>query len=158
MTDTHLDQLDRIDFTHPLFDTTSGWRKQAACPDHPEANWFPEHGHAHDQATKNAYAICRTECPVRLDCLRFALLTDRHRDRGILGGLSPRQRSQLRARLVASGRLPVVRVCANPACRAEFPARPRTPRDNVCCSNRCRLARRRLLGRMAAAGRAAGAV
>jgi hypothetical protein len=140
---------DTIDFTHPAFDTTNQWRNRAACPNHPEANWFPEQHHARDTAVENAYTICRTQCPVRWDCLRFALITDRHRDRGIFGGLGPRARARLRNQLVNTGRLPVIRICANPACRREFPAKPTTPRDNVCCSNPCRLVRRRLMARFA---------
>lgn len=133
----------------------SRWADQAACAGIPPevANWFPDQHHARDAASEQAYNICRTQCPVRKDCLIFALISDRHRDRGIFGGVSPRQRSALRAGLVADGKLPVIRVCANPGCRKEFPASPTTPRDNVCCSNPCRLARRRLLARSAAANR-----
>lgn len=152
MTDT---SLDTIDFTHPVFNTT-GWRSRAACADRPEADWFPEQHHARDARVEEAYRICREECPVRWHCLRTALVVDRHRDKGIFGGLGPRARGRLRARLVAEGRLPVVRICANPACRKEFPAKPTTPRDNVCCSDACRLVRRRLMARMAANGRSAG--
>lgn len=122
------------------------WRTNAECAQpHPEANWFPDQHHAGDVSTKNALDICRNQCPVRMQCLRYALVNDRHKDGGILGGMTAKQRQKLRARLVAEGKMRTVRICANPACRAEFAATPTTMRTNVCCSDACRLQRRRIL-------------
>ncbi|HMK62981.1 MAG TPA: WhiB family transcriptional regulator [Acidimicrobiales bacterium] len=66
------------------------WRKQALCAGHPDRGaWFSE-----DTAvTKRAQAVCRA-CPVREDCLAFAVGTGQ-RD-GIWGGMTPYQRRRLR--------------------------------------------------------------
>lgn len=61
----------------------------AACRNHPDPGlWFPERGHETDQAK----AICHA-CPVRRDCLDFAL---RNRIQyGVWGGRSARQRDRI---------------------------------------------------------------
>lgn len=129
---------------HPNTKNNKTWRTQAACKNIPptQANWLPEQHHAHDQTTKNAYQICNT-CPVKTACLYDALINNQHKQTGIYGGQSPRQISQLRQQLVQAGHLTHQRTCANPACNKTFPVKPNTPRNNVCCSNTCRLARRR---------------
>lgn len=80
----------------------------------------------------------------------YAILTETHRQRGIWGGLTHKQRIVLRSELYEKGLLPVIRVCANPGCRKRFLVRSRNvPKTGVCCTNECRLARRRLRSRTA---------
>jgi WhiB family redox-sensing transcriptional regulator len=73
-------------------DTTSPWFEQAACQRFPIAWWFPESIDDIDDAHR-AIDICNT-CPVRNECLQFALDNDdRH---GIFGGLFPFQRYEIK--------------------------------------------------------------
>lgn len=65
------------------------WMKQAACLGSDPNLWFPERG----QDTTYAKSICDNECPVRQECLEYAL--DNHMMVGIYGGLSARQRRAL---------------------------------------------------------------
>jgi WhiB family redox-sensing transcriptional regulator len=65
------------------------WITQAACADVDTDLFFPERGE--DQTA--AKAICAT-CPVRAECLAYALETG---DPGIWGGTSERQRKQIKA-------------------------------------------------------------
>ena len=66
------------------------WRKQALCAGHPDRGaWFAEDS----ASSKRAQAVCRA-CPVREECLAFAVST-RQRD-GIWGGMTPYQRRRLR--------------------------------------------------------------
>lgn len=50
-----------------------GWAEHAACRDdpHPEA-WFPDPGFSGNAASERAMRICMA-CPVRSECLEFAL-------------------------------------------------------------------------------------
>ncbi len=66
------------------------WMDDAACADHPEPDlWFPERG----GTTKAAKAICAT-CPVRAECLQYAL--DDPDVEGVWGGTSTKDRKQIR--------------------------------------------------------------
>ena len=68
------------------------WMDDAACTGADVNLFFPEPSDL--AAAKIAKAICGG-CPVKADCLQFAL--DRHEFRdGIFGGLSPRERQKLR--------------------------------------------------------------
>ena len=60
----------------------------AACLEHPELNWFPVRG----QSTGPAKAVC-ARCPVRADCLRYAL--DNGLDHGVFGGTTADERRRL---------------------------------------------------------------
>lgn len=61
------------------------WMDQAACRGADADLWFPERG-AHAEAAK---ATCAA-CPVRSDCLEYALAnTERH---GIWGGMTAKER------------------------------------------------------------------
>ena len=65
------------------------WQKQASCLGaHPDL-FFPERG----ASSREAKAVCQS-CPVRQDCLDFAL--DAGEKFGIWGGLSERQRILIR--------------------------------------------------------------
>jgi hypothetical protein len=65
------------------------WRLDAACAAVDPELFFPERG---DPAPA-AKQIC-ADCPVKADCLSFALAIGE--PQGIWGGLSPRQRRPLR--------------------------------------------------------------
>jgi WhiB family transcriptional regulator, redox-sensing transcriptional regulator len=71
-----------------------GWRADAACRDLDANLFFPagETGPAASQIVQ-AKAICAS-CPVKGDCLQFALLT--HQDYGIWGGTTEDERRQIR--------------------------------------------------------------
>ncbi|MDE3205134.1 MAG: WhiB family transcriptional regulator [Acidobacteriota bacterium] len=121
------------------------WQPLSSCAD-PKlaagANWFPAQHHARDAATEQAYRVCAA-CPVRIQCLAYALLQDRNRDRSIFGGVSPRRRSRLK-RILAEAGLPIaLRVCTH--CGRRFSTTITYPRERVCCSDTCRAARRRTL-------------
>ena len=66
------------------------WRTAALCHGQEPDLWFP----LGSEGGTQAIAICR-ECPVRLDCLRWAI---NHNERnGIWGGVSARRRLRMRA-------------------------------------------------------------
>ncbi len=73
-----------------------GWRRHAACRDSETAFFFPngETGEALVQA-EAAKAVC-ADCPVRLECLEFAMVTNQ--PYGIFGGLTESERKLLRRR------------------------------------------------------------
>lgn len=144
---------------HPAMDpitinrTQKGdWRDKANCampvPDttHPTPNWFPQPGHATDRTTKMAIAICQL-CPVQRECLTYALVNDRSADRGIYGGLTPKQRKTLKAEMRATGTFPEIRRCAQ--CSTLFAAAsPVVVRQGAVCSEECRRARKRVWDRL----------
>jgi WhiB family redox-sensing transcriptional regulator len=71
-----------------------GWRRFALCLGHPSDLWYP----VGSDGGAEAIAICSV-CPVRLDCLRWAV---EHREReGIWGGISAKRRKQMRPAHVA---------------------------------------------------------
>ncbi len=72
------------------------WRLDALCAETDPEAFFPEKG----GSTRDAKRVC-TGCPVRAQCLEFALENDERF--GIWGGLSERERR--RVRLQRSGRL-----------------------------------------------------
>jgi WhiB family redox-sensing transcriptional regulator len=66
------------------------WRNKALCAGHPDRGaWFAEDR----ETTQRAMAVCRA-CPVRSECLTFALSTGPHD--GIWGGTTPYERRRLR--------------------------------------------------------------
>jgi WhiB family redox-sensing transcriptional regulator len=65
------------------------WRKDAACLETPNVNFFPGLG----EPTKATKAVCDT-CLVRAECLEYAIVNEEKF--GIWGGTSERQRRQLR--------------------------------------------------------------
>jgi WhiB family redox-sensing transcriptional regulator len=67
------------------------WMRDAACKPHPTEWWFPERG----DPTEQAKIICHT-CPVRLDCLNYALNIPSLV--GIWGGMSGKERRQIRSK------------------------------------------------------------
>ena len=77
----------------PSWDETASspeaWRQDALCAETDPEAFFPEKG----GSTRDAKRVC-SGCPVRAQCLDFALANDERF--GIWGGLSERERRRLR--------------------------------------------------------------
>lgn len=71
------------------------WESQALCAQTDPEAFYPDKG----GSTKQAKDIC-LGCPVRLECLQYAL--DRDERFGIWGGLSERERRRLKRRQLAA--------------------------------------------------------
>lgn len=74
----------------------SQWMHQAECRDAEDRDWVPDGGRAED-LTKSTKELARefcTECPVRIECLRYGIAT---KSMGIWGGVflawEPRKRA-----------------------------------------------------------------
>lgn len=67
------------------------WKAQAACVGLPATLFYPENS---TMVPKEAKAICWERCPVREQCLQFAIETPELH--GLWGGLTPKQRRPLR--------------------------------------------------------------
>lgn len=78
------------------------WQRDALCQDYPPEIFFPESSGSGAAAAALAKKICG-QCPVRTLCLTWAL--DIERDQGampgVYGGLSDRQRRELRKETAA---------------------------------------------------------
>lgn len=73
------------------------WVEQAACQGHDTAMWFRDQ---HDESSyRDARAVC-AGCPVRLQCLAWAL--NAGEPHGVWGGLSPKERGRLRRKAAVS--------------------------------------------------------
>lgn len=75
------------------------WHDQAACVHHDPNLWHTEkHNHAAKMDTLEALRICRTECPVKAECLADVLVAERGLSGfsrfGIYGGLTPKARAK----------------------------------------------------------------
>ena len=57
------------------------WRKQAACPNHPELRWYRC---SNEPLDRDAIAMCGG-CSVRTECLAYAV--EAHEPAGIWGGV-----------------------------------------------------------------------
>jgi WhiB family redox-sensing transcriptional regulator len=76
--------------THPEFPTMAldtHWKLKAACREVEDSDIFYSTAHDKQRAAKR---FC-VGCPVRPDCLEYALLTDQY---GIWGGMSERERDK----------------------------------------------------------------
>ena len=72
------------------------WRERAACKDLPTELFFPNgEGDSVAEQVAEARAVCAV-CPVREDCLEFAITT--RQDDGIWGGLTEEERRRMRRR------------------------------------------------------------
>ena len=76
-----------------LEDDGESWQERALCAQTDPEAFFPEKG----GSTREAKKIC-AQCPVRAECLEYALAHDERF--GIWGGLSERERRRLRRRAV----------------------------------------------------------
>lgn len=84
-------------------DMTLGWLEHSACKgaapafDYDQA--LPRESSRTYRAPRNvqdALDVCRSECPVRAECLDFALRIEMPRGRsGVYGGLTPNERDAL---------------------------------------------------------------
>jgi WhiB family redox-sensing transcriptional regulator len=79
-----------------MVDDPESWRKDAACLETPNVNFFPGSG----ESTLPAKKVCET-CLVRAACLEYAL---KHRiEHGVWGGCSERERRRMmRSRRLAA--------------------------------------------------------
>lgn len=74
--------------------TRPDWHADANCRGLDPELFFPAQG----EATRHIKAVCR-ECDVQVECATFALNTGQHH--GIWGGLSEKERRQIRRRRAA---------------------------------------------------------
>ena len=77
------------------------WQDRAACRATPKVVFFPVahpgvQGFVSDSVWSHARRLCE-ECPVRVECLRYALLV--HASDGMFGGLTPQERKRWRAKV-----------------------------------------------------------
>lgn len=71
-----------------------GWADHAACAGTPTGVFYPEHtGSQQRVAEQRAKQVC-AGCPVRAECLSWALRTDE--PWGVWGGMGPNERRRLR--------------------------------------------------------------
>jgi WhiB family redox-sensing transcriptional regulator len=70
-------------------DEDLGWQDRALCAQTDPEAFFPEKG----GSTRDAKRVCR-RCPVRAECLEYALETDQRF--GIWGGMSERERRRIK--------------------------------------------------------------
>ena len=72
-----------------VLEDRGGWRADAACREHPEVDFFPQDSYG----VALAQRVC-ADCPVRLDCLEWALA--RPELHGVWGGRSERERVKIK--------------------------------------------------------------
>jgi hypothetical protein len=65
------------------------WQERARCREYDPEVFFPEKG----GSSREAKRIC-SECPVRIECLNYALRRDERY--GVWGGMSERERRRLK--------------------------------------------------------------
>jgi WhiB family redox-sensing transcriptional regulator len=70
------------------------WMENAACRDLSTTLFFPQPGRIGAADAKKALRICST-CPVRTDCLAYAMSFPDRALPGIWGGTTERERSRL---------------------------------------------------------------
>ena len=83
------------------------WRSRAACRPADDHLFFPPAGAGMEKATRKARAICRP-CPVRAECLDWALRHPGAASDGVWGGMTEHERRPLN-RPEARVRAPVAR-------------------------------------------------
>lgn len=73
------------------------WRHRAACRTEDPELWFPVGDSAPAKLqTRQAKAVCQTRCPVKDQCLHWAL--ENGIDAGVWGGLSEDERRAMKRR------------------------------------------------------------
>lgn len=77
-----------------LFEPEDSWREQAACSGSDNELFFPVG--EDEEVVAPAKAICAA-CPVKEDCLQYALATNQ--TEGVWGGMSAPERRRLRRRI-----------------------------------------------------------
>jgi WhiB family redox-sensing transcriptional regulator len=75
----------------PVPDTESAtaWMAEGNCRNYPPAVFFPSDGVGVDRARK----ICNQDCPVKDQCLEYAI--DNRIEHGVWGGCSERERRRI---------------------------------------------------------------
>lgn len=68
------------------------WMQGATCAQIGGDDWSPKHGDL--PTAERAKQVCREACPVRAQCLEFALRTNQRE--GIYAGYSPKSLERLR--------------------------------------------------------------
>lgn len=80
---------------------SDSWRDRAACRDSGPNLFFPAGPAASSRHVERAKSVCKW-CPVRCDCLDYALETNQQP--GIWGGLDEAERRKLRRKLQVQNR------------------------------------------------------
>ncbi|MBS9534884.1 WhiB family transcriptional regulator [Mycobacterium sp. M1] len=88
-----LEEYDEFDSFDPASATNEQWQERALCAQTDPEAFFPEKG----GSTREAKKICQ-RCPVRAECLEYALAHDERF--GIWGGLSERERRRLKRGII----------------------------------------------------------
>ena len=70
------------------------WRHYAACADMPLDMFFPQPGRNMHSIVKKAKTVCRS-CPVKAQCLEYALSFDDRALPGIYGGTTETDRRKI---------------------------------------------------------------
>ncbi len=70
-------------------DSTTAWMSQGNCRNYAPAVFFPSDGVGVDRARK----ICNNDCPVKDQCLEYAL--EQRIEHGVWGGASERERRRI---------------------------------------------------------------
>jgi len=78
----------------PAWEPEEDWRERAACADVPTDVFFPLVEDPREEVV--ALAVCSI-CPVREECLAFALATNQ--TEGVWGGMTADERRRLRRRI-----------------------------------------------------------
>ncbi|MFF8467940.1 WhiB family transcriptional regulator [Streptomyces griseus] len=102
-------------------DRATDWRDAALCRSHPDPEmWFPKGTDAVSMADEQeAKETCR-HCPVMETCRQWALET--RQDHGVWGGLSERDRYNLRRRARSRSTDPAIRVQTFPSIKDAYKA------------------------------------
>lgn len=100
------------------------WQDDALCAEIGGDTWYPDKG----GSTKEAKKIC-LECPVRAECLQYAL--DHDERFGIWGGKSERERRKMRQPLTP--RPPRARPTTAARCGTEAGAKAHANRGETAC-------------------------
>lgn len=88
-----------VTVTPAVDDSTTAWMKLGNCRNYPPDVFFPSDGVGVDRARK----ICNADCPVKEQCLEYALA---HRiEHGVWGGTSERERRRILKRRAHATRL-----------------------------------------------------
>jgi WhiB family redox-sensing transcriptional regulator len=80
----------------PVLETAADWRLRAVCTPADDPVMFPPFGAGSAEAVGKAKAICQP-CPVRGECLRYALAHPRISEHGVWGGLTANERRDAQA-------------------------------------------------------------
>ena len=93
VTESQRTELSLLDFTVEPEEAELSWQERALCAQTDPEAFFPEKG----GSTREAKKVC-VSCEVRAECLEYALENDERF--GIWGGLSERERRNLKRRAV----------------------------------------------------------